>query len=265
MMSKSVKALYPLALAEGEGVGTAYEYFVKRLALARWLPVLPRGGRLLIAGLPQKYGSSLDFLLLAEELGLRPTVIDERPSVLEKLARSLAAAQAEGLLSGVRPELLPVAELAGGAEADGRFDLAVSSEVLQRLSPDQRSRYVCRLMERAAVVALFAPNAGNASHTGISGLSGLTLAELKSLFVAPAAHARVFCGYIDMPPFPPGITRSETQREQATSGRLEALAMWALGHYARLERFLPHSLRRRQAHIVYLLASGRSSSSLSEK
>ena len=33
----TVKSLYPLALAEGEGVGTAYEYLAKRLTLSRWL------------------------------------------------------------------------------------------------------------------------------------------------------------------------------------------------------------------------------------
>lgn len=35
---RSIKSLYALALAEGEGVGTAYEYFAKRLAMSRWLP-----------------------------------------------------------------------------------------------------------------------------------------------------------------------------------------------------------------------------------
>lgn len=252
----SIRDLYPLALAEGEGVGTAYEYFAKRLALARWLPALPAGGQLLIAGLPEKYGSSLDFLLLAEELGLRPTVVDERPSALAKLAGSLAAAQSQGLLTGVRPDRIQVAGCAELAEVEGRFELAVSSEVLQRLNHDQRSRYACRLLELAPAVALFAPNAGNASHTGISGLSGLTLAGLRSLFVLSTSHRTASCGYIDMPPFPPGIIRTETQREQATSGRLEAAAMWGLGHYARLERFFPRPLRHRQAHIVYLLASG---------
>ncbi|MBK8128985.1 MAG: hypothetical protein IPK53_08585 [bacterium] len=39
-----------------------------------------------------------------------------------------------------------------------------------------------------------------------------------------------------MPPFPPGITRSDEQREQATSGRMEALAMQGLGYYARGRR-----------------------------
>jgi hypothetical protein len=255
MSTISIKALYPLALAEGEGVGTAYEYFAKRLALARYLSTRPRGGRLLVAGLPEKYGSSLDFLLLAEELALRPVVVDERPSALEKLTRSLEAAQAHGLLRGIRPELIQVPGLAEVPESAGRFDLAVSSEVLQRLPAGDRSHYACTLLERATAVALFAPNAGNASHTGISGLSGLTPAEMASLFGAETSHITVACDYLDMPPFPPGITRSDSQREQAGSGRLEAAAMWALGYYARLERFVPRSIRRRQAHIVYTLAA----------
>ena len=37
LQKRSIKSLYPLALAEGEGVGTAYEYFAKRLILGRWL------------------------------------------------------------------------------------------------------------------------------------------------------------------------------------------------------------------------------------
>jgi hypothetical protein len=58
-----------------------------------------------------------------------------------------------------------------------------------------------------------------------------------------------------MPPFPPGIIRSNEQRVQATSGKLEGLAMWGLGYYARAERWLPTAMRRRQAHIVYALVT----------
>ena len=67
---RTIKSLYPLALAEGEGVGTAYEYFAKRLVLSSWLAKLPTVRRLIIAGLPEKYGSSLDFLLIAQEMGV---------------------------------------------------------------------------------------------------------------------------------------------------------------------------------------------------
>jgi hypothetical protein len=50
------------------------------------------------------------------------------------------------------------------------------------------------------------------------------------------------------------MTRTGEQREQAESGRMEAIAMWGLGWYARLERFLPKQIRRTQAHIVFALS-----------
>ena len=68
IQKRSIKSLYPLALAEGEGVGTAYEYFAKRLHLARWLKGTKPPQHILIAGLPEKYGASLDFMLLASEV-----------------------------------------------------------------------------------------------------------------------------------------------------------------------------------------------------
>jgi hypothetical protein len=241
--SRSIKSLYPLALAEGEGVGTAYEYFAKRLVLRPLLRSLTVR-RLLVAGLPEKYGSSLDFLLLAEECGAAVTVADERPEALEKLGRSLAAAQALGHLRRVQPRL--VALDSGWDGLAGHFDLALSSEVLQRVSADTRTRYTDRLTRIAGAVALFCPNRHNSAHVGISGLDGLTLDELRD--IAPWA---VQSGYIDMPPFPPGITRSAEQRDHATSGRLEGVAMAGLGLYARLEHWLPTAIRRSQSHIVY--------------
>ena len=47
----SVGQLYPLALAEGEGVGTAYEYLAKRLVLAPWLGKRFRPGSVVIAAI----------------------------------------------------------------------------------------------------------------------------------------------------------------------------------------------------------------------
>lgn len=246
----SIKSLYSLALAEGEGVGTAYEYYVKRLTLARWLRQAERPARMLVAGLPQKYGSSLDFFLLAEELGAEVTVADERRSALDKLQSSLEAARAAGWLTAVFPRRRLVANLADLSELDDAFDLCISAEALQRMAAADRPRYAARLRQLATAIALFAPNADNPAHIQISGLAGLTLAEIQSLLPAGGQ-----AGYIDMPPFPPGVIRSEEQRAQATSGKLEALAMWGLGYYARAERWLPAAARRRQSHIVYALAS----------
>lgn len=256
MNSLSIKSLYTLALAEGEGVGTAYEYFAKRLALSSWLKKLTPPARILVAGLPEKYGSSLDLLQLANEYGADVVVLDDRPLALEKLQTSLAAAQREGWLTAVSPTLAPVGSLAALDEVRGPYDLCISSEVLQRLDPSQREQYVTRCMGLGTAVAFFVPNGDNPAHTSISGLAGLTLAEMHSLFgncYPPIAELQI--GYIDMPPFPPGITRSDEQREQATSGWFEALVMWGLGYYARAEKILPTAVRCRQSHIVYALAS----------
>ena len=269
----TIKDLYALALAEGEGMGTAYEYYAKRLALGRWLKARPRPASILVAGLPEKYGASLDFLLLAGELGAAVTVVDDRPAALDRLRGALDRPQRSSETSEVwavfpRPVCL-LADLPHLATLTGRFDLAVSSEVLQRLAAAERPAYVAALGARADALALFAPNADNPAHTGRSGLAGLQLDEMSALMQATAdrrpptaageaavggRRSAVVSGYIDMPPFPPGITRSDEQREQATQGAFEAVVMGGLRVYAHGERLLPGALRRRQSHIVYALA-----------
>ena len=92
---RSIKSLYPFALTEGEGLGTAYEYFVKRLNLDGRFDDLPPNPRILIAGLPEKYGSSLDFFLLATDIKARElTVIDDRSAALEKCRENVEQARA---------------------------------------------------------------------------------------------------------------------------------------------------------------------------
>ncbi|HET8925050.1 MAG TPA: class I SAM-dependent methyltransferase [Candidatus Acidoferrum sp.] len=253
LKSRSIKSLYKLALAEGEGVGTAYEYFAKRLILRPWLAGAPQFKRVLLPGLPEKYGSSLDFFLLAQELGaVQLVAIDDRPAVVKKARANLSAAQRIGELTGLTAEFVLVSDL-GKLNGMSGFDLCLSSEVLQRLSPEKRQSYIQGLKSLAQAFALFTPNGDNPSHTNISGLSGLRLDELQSLMRATETPAKL--GYIDMPPFPPGITRSAEQRTEAAGGRLEAIAMWGLSYHARLEPYFPSGWRQHRSHIVYALAS----------
>jgi len=249
---RSIKSLYPLALAEGEGLGTAYEYFAKRLVLRRWMARLPLVRRLLIAGLPEKYGSSLDFLLLGQEMGVSDVlVIDDRPAALDKVRQSVGAAKSVGELTQLQPRYMVAADMGQLVELTEGFDLCLGSEVLQRLNALGRENYVKRLAKLAPALAVFAPNGDNPSHTNLSGLSGLGLGEFQKL--AAAVGVSAVTGYVDMPPFPPGLTRSAAQRSRAKSGRLEALAMWALHQCARSERHFPLGWRRGHAHIVYAL------------
>lgn len=231
-------------------MGTAYEYFAKRLALARWLacPRPPR--RLLIAGLPEKYGSSLDIFQLAQDLSVTEVVVlEDRPWALEKCRRSLAAAQATGRLTQIHPQYVQLPEVGSAAGLSGEFDLCLGSEVLQRLDEPGRRRYVSYFARLAPAVALFVPNGDNPSHKAISGLSGLSLNELQALINRAGVSAS--CGYVDMPPFPPGLTRSAAQRERAASGKLEGFAMWALGCSAHTERFFPSRWRQLHSHMLY--------------
>ncbi len=247
---RSIKSLYPLALAEGEGIGTAYEYYAKRRVLARWLIRFDRPRSMLIAGLPEKYGSSLDFFLVAQDLSAaKVVVVDDRPQALDKMRQSLTKAQSAGALRSVHPEYIRVAEMAGLKELSGEFDLCLGSEVLQRVRNDSRHDYVERLCGLASAIGLFAPNGGNANHTILSGLSGIALSELEAL--AEPTGSLVEAGYVDMPPFPPGLTRSAEQRKRAAAGRLEGLTMAALRYYACLESCFPSTWRRSHSHIVY--------------
>jgi hypothetical protein len=245
----SIKDLYRLALAEGEGVGTAYEYYAKRLNLDRWLKEGKRPERILIAGLPEKYGASLDFFFLAHELGAGLVVVDDRPEAVARAQAAVAVAQSQGLMAGLETEFMIAADLAGLPAGPEGPDLVLSSETLQRLPAGLRLPFWQRLVSLSPAVAVFAPNADNPAHTNLSGLDGLHLDELRSLLAN--TEGQCTSGYIDLPPFPPGMIRSEEQRQRASSGRLEGLAMWGLGRYARLERWLPTALRRRFSHIVY--------------
>lgn len=252
LTSYSIKDLYTLALAEGEGMGTAYEYFAKRRALDAWLRDRPKPLTMLIAGLPERYGLSLDLLLLASELGARVTVVDERAETLDHLLAVRQPLVETNFLHLALPETRVVDDLTRLEVLEQHFDLTVSSEVLQRLRPDARRLYIDDIWGRSSGVALFAPNADNPAHTNRSGLSGLHLSELEALLSHGEASPTGFAvGYIDMPPFPPGITRSDEQREQATSGTFESMVMWGLGQYARREHWFPRSMRQTQSHIVY--------------
>jgi hypothetical protein len=256
LFNHSIRSLYPLALAEGEGVGTAYEYVAKRQVLRRWLEQRPSGG-LLVAGLPEIYGSSMDYLLIAEELKMPALVIDDRPELLDRARASLTTARDAGFLTDVQVEFHQVADLTDPTSPGQDFTWCICNEVLQRFDAAGRSRYTHRLAQSASLITLFAPNADNTSHTSVSGLSGLHLAQMQQL-MAELGGADIQVGYCDMPPFPPGVSRSREQRAQAEQGRMEAAAMWGLAQYLRLESVLPIGWQRERAHIVYGLCRAES-------
>jgi len=255
---ETIRALSRLSLAEGEGVGTAYEYYLKLRKLRRYLGTISRPKKILIAGLPEKYGLSLDFIYLARKLGADVTVLDDRAEALDR-ARTAAAWLASGEGRGGISFILAkrMAEAARLFSDDVRFDLALSSEVVQRLGED-RDAYISGLQRLAKHAAVFAPNGANAAHARRSRLAGLGLEELVSFFQKPASSWTV-CdhGYVDMPPFPPGISRSPEKRERAVRSRFEAFLMKGLEGYSLCEELCPYPIKSRVAHIVYVIAKNR--------
>jgi nucleoside-diphosphate-sugar epimerase len=244
-LEKSVANLLPLALAEGEGVGTAYEYLAKWRAIRTTLPGVRR---MLIAGLPEKYGSSLDFVDLAAALDAELLVIDEREEALSKLREAMLRAQLSPRVSFRCMAFESLADLSASS-----FDIALSCEVLQRLDDDGRTRFVRNLVRVAGRVALFAPNADNGAHATRSGLKAITLGDLHGVLRASGA-AIERSGFVDMPPFPPGLTLSKEKRAQVKQSRFQSLALDVLGLYGRAEPVAPPTLKRRLAHIVFAVA-----------
>jgi len=254
----TIAGLYPAALAEGEGIGTAYEYFVKLRKLKKFIAGMEKPRRVLIAGLPERYGLSLDFFLLAHTLGADVLVVDERKESLDRarqavdvlMSRSLAA---EMKVNFVRAEA-PGAWGEMGRASSRPFDLALACEVFQRLEGSRRP-YLSGLEVLAKNIALFVPNGENDSHTKLSGLRGVSLEELQSFFRKPGSPWTIVdSGYVDIPPFPPGAKRSQAKRNRAAESRFERLLMKGLEAFGRGERFMPKFFKKSRAHIVYVMA-----------
>jgi hypothetical protein len=239
--TRSIKALYPFALAEGEGVGTAYEYAAKRRVMKPLFEHVKAGSRVLVAGLPEKYGTSLDFVLAAVDAGARVVAVDERQAAIDRAKKAIAECMRAPDVTFVRVDSLDA--VARGEE----FDVALSCEVLQRVPAHGRRDFAHALTRRAPRGVVFVPNSENPSHLEISGLGGFTKRGLADVLGARDGDV----GYLDMPPFPPGITRTTEQRGHASSGLLEAIAMRGLDVYCAAERVVPEALARKIAHIVW--------------
>jgi len=136
---------------------------------------------------------------------------------------------------------------------DGKFDLALSSEVFQRIDKGKET-YISNLIKVANNFAIFAPNRGNESHASLSGLNSVSLEELLIYCQAHSKATLYDYGYIDMPPFPPGISRSQDKREKASRSRIESFLMKGLEIYNLSEDIIPTFIKRQIAHIVYVMA-----------
>ncbi len=258
MKTHGIRALYPINIAEGEGLGTAYEYYVKFRKLKSFLYCTGIPKKILVAGLPEKYGLSMDFILLGQTLHTGVTVVDDRYETIERARETIHALEAEGFLNGAKinfREVARVSELEVEDLGSGQFDLALSSEVFQRLGGSEKEKYISSLRNRAKSFALFVPNGENRSHASLSGLKGEYLRRLIDYCERERSGMVIHdYGYIDMPPFPPGLTRSQEKRDKAAKSRIESILMKGLECYSLFEDAVPIDLRQKKSHIIYIMA-----------
>jgi hypothetical protein len=256
---QSIKSLYRLSLVEQEGIGTAYEYYAKLKKLSQFLRAVGTPRKVLVLGLPERYGFSMDFVLLAEQLQAEVVVVDERPERVHRAQQVLGELVSKQVLSGKRTRFEVVEDLTDFAIGeDGElFDMALSCEVLQRLDL-RKDQYFKTLWRTSKNLALFVPNGMNRDHATHSGLRSLHLRDLRNYCLLNCNNLRIYgSGYLDMPPFPPGITRSQEKRDHAASSRLEGLLMDILDGCCTLEPLWPDFAKSKFAHIAYVMAGRR--------
>jgi len=243
----NIRELYPYNIIEGEGAGTSYEYAAKTLALRDMWKRCTAPQSILIAGLPQIYGLSFDFLIWGQVLNCPVTIIEDRKEIIEKLHKCLEKTDIP------KPRVIHVDSLEAPQKAlgDETFDIVFSCEVLQRL--ENKAAYIKEISKRAQYLALFVPNKGNISHDTKSGLGTLSLEELTDLSKQHSGKSLFAEGYIDFPPWPPGIKRSDEKREQAEHGFMAKRFLDFCEIWVRIEKFIPFTYRHRYSHIVYAL------------
>jgi len=241
----SIKSLYLTALLEGEGLGTAYEYFAKWRILMKIFRKIGYPKNVLVAGLPEKYGSSMDFVLFAQKYNLNITIVDDRGENINKFKKILELAKEKDDCIEIT-EIDRLSDLKLNLKE--KYDLLLCCEVLQRLSEEERTKYFNQIGEIAENALIFVPNKENRSHAKLSGLNALNLNELSNYC---QRYDIIDKGYVDMPPFPPGLKRSEEDRQKVTESFLQKSFMKTLELWAGSEVIFPKIFKRRFSHIIY--------------
>lgn len=239
--------LLELTELEGEGVGMWYEYMAKRKVLARFSKDCQS---LLVFGLPEKYGLGVDNLTI---LGNVVTVVDPRRSHLDQLKKI-----ARIFLKNKEFDF--VCQSLDRFSPNRKFDLVVNTEVIQRFEEQSLASILKKmnnLTKKRAVV--FVPNGESYAHPRISGLAGCRLEQLKKEMVRKTDFRLIESGYVDIPPWPSGLTIQSTAKGTRKSKPSLAVRLvngvshWLIPFLVSLEKWYPSFLVKFQAHLIYLV------------
>jgi hypothetical protein len=205
----------------------------------------------LIGGLPEAYGVDLSLALLGGWFGCQVVVADDRQTPLQTFFRGLEAPPLAGRIDPERFEMRLLEALARPTlPGDEPFDLWVTTSSIQRLDASGRAAYMAQVRSTARAAVIMVPNKDNRAHTTITHIEGIYLPDLVVLCQQAGLSVRE-AGYLDLPPFPPGITRSDQAKESAAHSPSERLIMVGLEGMASVERFWPRLVKRPFSHIAY--------------
>lgn len=244
--------LYSIAVLEGEGWGTAYEYCAK-------LPFLNRlfektcAKKVMILGLPEKYGFSMDFILYCYFNKInRIIVIDERKEKIDDFSKVLKNVSAH---LGISPNIEMKKVNSWSEIQTDPVDVIMSSEVLQRLDNISKNAYIKFILKNAKNYIIFVPNGKNQAHESISGLKTLYLKQLMWIFKKTKFTGS---GYLDCPPNPPGISfKNKSSESNSIKNKMKNIVVaWPLlVWYYMFEKklsFLLKNLFEKNAHIIFV-------------
>jgi len=245
---------YPLNLLEEEGLGTTYECLAKMHYFKTWFSK-SRNKTILVAGLPGKYGFSLDLILATYYLGAtKINILDHRKNRLEKLKAIIANPTFPNDLKLKTNLYFTKQKNIQSPKYLNKFktiDLICNSEVVQNWPSTKLKSWFTQLS--AKQIISFIPNGDNQSHMTTSHLKSIKLNRLKSFITTiPASNLKI--GYLDMPPFPPGIKRTSKQKKQLSDSKIILMSinyifkLWLMvGELTILKPYL-----RKHAHLIFL-------------
>jgi len=239
-----MKNFYDIAVLENEGAGTAYEYLIKCRFLDNLVSAKNPIKTIFIAGLPEKYGYSADIVSFCEDNNIKFEIVDER---------RFRASEAEAVLKNIigKDICVHVRDLTDlkGCLPQAVSDIAISCEVLQRIdSFSKRILYIRYLKDIAGRIILFMPNGDNKGIGTYSGLNSVSNREL-TLLLEYAGIRHYDIGYIDMPPWPPGIKANIIMKNPKKFEKKFILFFLKIFSFA--EKFYPGVFKKRYAHIIY--------------
>lgn len=225
----NIKELYYLALIEKEGLGTAYEYFVKLKLILKKINN-KKIKNVLIYGLPEKYGYSLDFLYIANIMNWNVCVFDDSNKKVNKLKKIID-------LINYKKKLLKKPKFI--KNINKKYDLCFSCEYLQQFKKKEILNKISIIKNNSKNSFIFVPNESNKLHLKYSKLNGLNINFFKKNI-----NNYHDLNFIDCPPFPPGIKKKEK------IGFKKGIYIIKIIYY--FEKILLKVIKKRLSHIIYV-------------